>query len=74
MLALGLNFAVIETEVPVVDFITATESACRNLPETRTNKKCFKVVNLVSKPKRQINANNTNIASLESMRQLSGQR
>ncbi len=54
MLALGLNFAVTETEVPVVDFITATESACRNLPETQANELRSKVVNLVlrSKPKK----------------------
>ncbi|XP_072023068.1 uncharacterized protein [Amphiura filiformis] len=52
VLARGLNFAVTEDEVPIVEFITATESACRNLPETQANELRSKVVNLVSKPKK----------------------
>ncbi|XP_072015061.1 uncharacterized protein [Amphiura filiformis] len=46
VLARGLNFAVTEDEVPIVEFITATESACRNLPETQANELRSKVVNL----------------------------
>ena len=33
----GLNFAVLQDEIPVVDIITTTETACRNLEKSEAD-------------------------------------
>ena len=52
VLARGLNFAVTEPKLPVVDFITATDTACRNLSDTDASELRSKVVKLVSRPRK----------------------
>ena len=54
VLAKGLNFAVTPAKLPIVDIVTTTEVACRNLSEGDASELRAKVVNLVSRP----NANN----------------
>ena len=45
----GLNFAVTPRKVPVVDIVTATESACRSLNNGDANELRSKVVNILNK-------------------------
>ena len=45
----GLNFAMTPKKLPVVDLITATESACRNLNSSDANELRAKVVNTIGK-------------------------
>ena len=45
----GLNFAMTPKKLPVVDLITATESACRNLNSSDANELRAKVVNAIGK-------------------------
>ncbi|XP_077986089.1 uncharacterized protein LOC144440576 [Glandiceps talaboti] len=52
VLAKGLNFAVTNPEVPVVDIVTQTEVACRNLNERDSNELRSKVVNILMRPKK----------------------
>ncbi|XP_072048677.1 uncharacterized protein [Amphiura filiformis] len=52
VLVKGLNYAVAPTEIPVVDIITSTESACRKLPERDASELRSKVVGLLSRPKK----------------------
>ncbi|XP_072033196.1 uncharacterized protein [Amphiura filiformis] len=52
VLVKGLNYSVAPTEVPVVDIITSTESACRKLPERDASELRSKVVGLLSRPKK----------------------
>ena len=49
MLKKGLNFAVTPRKVPVVDIVTATESACRSLNNGDANELRSKVVNILNK-------------------------
>ena len=58
----GLNFAVTPKKLPVVDLITATESACRNLNNSDTNELRAKVVNTIGK---HGNINDQNITKKE---------
>ncbi|XP_070550371.1 uncharacterized protein [Ptychodera flava] len=52
VLAKGLNYAVTPKEIPVVDIISATESACRTLPDRDGSELRSKVTNLLSRPKK----------------------
>ena len=52
VLAKGLNFAVTPEKVPVVEVITKTEVACKNLPESDANELRSKVAGLLSRPKK----------------------
>ena len=54
VLAKGLNFTVTPAKLPIVDIVTTTEVACRNLSGSDASELRAKVVNLVSRP----NANN----------------
>ena len=48
----GLNFAVTPKKVPIVDMITVTESACRNLDKGDTSELRSKVCGIVDKYKK----------------------
>ena len=50
VLVKGLNFAVTPRELPIVDIVTSTESACRKLSEGDASELRAKVVNLLSRP------------------------
>nr|XP_054774799.1 uncharacterized protein LOC129282974 [Lytechinus pictus] len=52
VLVKGLNFSVAPTEVPVVDIITSTETACRKLNERSATELRSKVVGLLSRPRK----------------------
>ena len=58
----GLKFALTPKKLPVVDLITATESACRNLNSSDANKLRAKVVNTIGK---HGNINDQNITKKE---------
>ena len=51
VLAKGSNFALTPAKLPIVDIVTTTEVACRNLSEGDASELRAKVVNLVSRPK-----------------------
>ena len=48
----GLNFAVTPNRLPVVDLVTVTESACRQLGGGDANELSSKVMNILGRGKR----------------------
>ena len=51
VLVKGLNYAVTPKDVPVVELVTATETACRKLDPSNANELRSKVVNTISRPR-----------------------
>ena len=49
VLAKGLNFAVTPKKIPIVDYVTATESACRNLGQSEAEELRSRVNNILKK-------------------------
>ena len=69
VLAKGLNFAVAPSKAPVAEFITTTESACRNLPDREANELRSKVTSLLSKSRKiDSNLNKEETKALERLR------
>ena len=66
----GLNFAVVPKQLPVVDLVTVTETACRSLPANDASELRAKVATVISKNRniKESNISNDEWRAIESLK------